>query len=41
LNREQVAAALGDTPVLDENALVQLGHQLDIIRKEVLDGRTR
>jgi hypothetical protein len=41
LDRGEVASALGDTPILDENALVQLGHRLDNIRQEVLDGRTR
>jgi hypothetical protein len=39
LDRDQVVWALGDSPILDESALVQLGHQLDIIRQEALDGR--
>jgi hypothetical protein len=41
LDRRQVATALGETPVLDEAALVTLGRQLDDIRQEVLDGHTR
>jgi hypothetical protein len=48
LDRNQVAAALSDTPVLDEASLVILGQQLDTIRhrvlddrREVLDGRSR
>jgi hypothetical protein len=48
LDRNQVASALGDTPVLDEASLVALGQQLDTIRQhalngrqEVLDGRSR
>jgi len=41
LDRATVAAALGDTPVRDEGALVALGHSLDSIRQEVLDGRSR
>jgi len=48
LDRNQVAAALGDTPILDEASLVALGQQLDAIRQhalnghqEVLDGRSR
>jgi hypothetical protein len=41
LDRNQVAAALGDTPILDEASLVTLGQQLDTIRQEVLDGRRR
>ena len=41
LDRATVATALGDTPILDEEALVTLGHSLDSIRQEVLDGRTR
>jgi hypothetical protein len=39
LDRNQVAAALSDTPVLDEASLVILGQQLDTIRHRVLDGR--
>jgi hypothetical protein len=41
LDRDRVAAALSDAPILDEAALVTLGHTLDTIRQEVLDGRTR
>ena len=41
LDRATVAAALGDTPILDEESLVTLGHSLDSIRQEVLDGRNR
>jgi len=41
LDRAAVAAALGDTPILDNDALVELGHSLDSIRQEVLDGRSR
>jgi hypothetical protein len=41
LDRTQVAAALGDAPILDEASLVSLGQQLDTIRQEVLDGRRR
>jgi len=41
LDRATVAAALGDTPILDEESLVMLGHSLDSIRVEVLDGRSR
>ena len=41
LDRTTVTAALGDTPVLDEASLVALGHSLDSIRQEVLDGRSR
>jgi hypothetical protein len=41
LDRATVAAALGDTPILDEESLVTLGHSLDSIRQEVLDGRSR
>lgn len=40
LDRTMVAGALSDAPVLDEGTLVTLGHQLDTIRQEVLDGRT-
>ena len=39
LDRHQVAAALNDTPILDETSLVALGRQLDTIRQQVLDGR--
>jgi hypothetical protein len=47
LDRNQVAAALSDAPVLDEASLVTLGQQLDTIRQQVLgrqealDGRRR
>jgi hypothetical protein len=41
LDRDRVATALSDTPILDEASLVILGRQLDDIRQEVLDGRTR
>ena len=48
LDRNQVAAALSDAPILDEASLVALGQQLDTIRQhvladrqEVLDGRSR
>ncbi|HEX4820189.1 MAG TPA: DUF4350 domain-containing protein [Acidimicrobiales bacterium] len=40
LDRTTVAAAFGDTPILDDEALVELGHSLDSIRQEVLDGRS-
>ena len=40
LDRSAVASALGDTPILDEEALVQLGRILDSIRQEVFDGRS-
>ena len=39
LDRNQVAAALSDAPILDEASLVTLGQQLDTIRQQVLDGR--
>ncbi|MEY2460926.1 MAG: hypothetical protein QOG30_2756 [Acidimicrobiaceae bacterium] len=39
LDRNQVAAALSDTPVLDEASLVILGQQLDTICQAALDGR--
>jgi hypothetical protein len=39
LDPNQVAAALSDTPILDEASLVTLGQQLDTIRQQVLDGR--
>jgi hypothetical protein len=39
LDRHHVAAALGDTPILDEASLVALGQQLDTIRQHVLNGR--
>lgn len=39
LDRNQVAAALSDSPVLDEASLVALGQQLDTIRYQVLHGR--
>jgi Domain of unknown function (DUF4350) len=39
LDRNRVAAAFGDTPVLDDHALVALTHELDTIREEILDGR--
>ena len=39
LDRDAVAWALGDAPILDEGSLVELGRQLDIIRQEALDGR--
>jgi hypothetical protein len=38
LDHDSVAWALGDAPVLDEVALANLGHQLDLIRREALDG---
>jgi len=38
LDRERVAAALSAAPVEDEAALVAVVHDLDMIRKEVLDG---
>jgi hypothetical protein len=41
LDRATVTAALDDTPMLDEASLVALGHSLDSIRQEVLDGRSR
>ena len=41
LDHSTIASALGDTPILDEEALVILGHSLDSIRQEVLDGRSR
>lgn len=41
LDRHAIARALADQPVLDEESLVTLGHSLDSIRQEVLDGRTR
>jgi hypothetical protein len=41
LDRNQVATALSDGPILDEASLVILGQQLDIIRQEVLDGHSR
>ena len=41
LDRNQVAAALSDAPILDEASLVTLGQQLDTIRQEVVDGRSR
>jgi hypothetical protein len=41
LDRNKVAAALSDAPILDEASLVTLGQQLDTIRQEVLDGRSR
>ena len=41
LDQTTVTHALGDTPVLDDAALVALGHSLDLIRQEVLDGRSR
>jgi len=40
LDHAEIAAALADTPILDEQALVHLGQQLDIIRQEALDGRS-
>ena len=39
LDRNQVAAALSDAPILDEASLVALGQQLDTIRQHVLNGR--
>jgi len=39
LDRHRVEAALSDTPVLDERALMTLTYELDTIRKEILDGR--
>lgn len=39
LDRDRVASALDDDPVLDDDALVRLAGQLDTIRQEVLDGR--
>ena len=39
LDRNQVAAALSDTPILDEASLVALGQQLDTICRQVLNGR--
>ena len=39
LDRQRVEAALGDAPVLDEEALLALTHELDTIRKEILHGR--
>ena len=41
LDRATVAAALWDTPILDDESLVTLGHSLDAIRQEVLDERRR
>ena len=41
LDRATVVAALGDSPILDDSGLVELGHSLDSIRQEVLDGRSR
>jgi hypothetical protein len=41
LDRNQVATALSDAPILDETSLVILGQQLDTIRQEVLDGHSR
>lgn len=41
LDRNQVAVALSDAPIRDEASLVTLGQQLDTIRQEVLDGRSR
>jgi hypothetical protein len=39
LDRQRVEAALGDAPVVDENALMALTYELDAIRKEILHGR--
>jgi hypothetical protein len=39
LDRQRVEAALGDAPVVDDNALLALTHELDAIRKEILHGR--
>lgn len=41
LDRAAIVAAFDDTPILDEESLVTLGHSLDSIRQEVLDGRRR
>ena len=39
LDLHRVEAALGDTPVLDDQVLLALTHELDTIRKEILHGR--
>jgi Domain of unknown function (DUF4350) len=39
LDRQRVEAALGDAPVVDDNALLALTYELDAIRKEILHGR--
>jgi hypothetical protein len=39
LDRNRVAAALSDAPILDETSLVALGQQLDTICQQILDGR--
>ena len=39
LDRDRVAFALDDTPIVDEQALLALTQELDSIRKELLHGR--